>query len=356
MKRIWALTALFLILMPDKAPAPIYGTFPGLNKLIDGAEFIVVAEIIKRPPIEEFDMGGGATFEIEVVKALKGNAKPGKRSTAYLRDLSFTIGPHDITGLTQGFIPTGRYLLFLNRPGTHTHDENGKPLPVDFENENCEGDAVWISSSDASPTGYFDLESLKGKSVRECVVALLNHAANEQRRFATAVGAMIESRAVNSLTQRVTQVLWFDNNAEEVANFYLSIFKDSRKDPNVDRYRDVVPELGNVAGVKLWIEGQDILVLNGGPKFKRTQMNIMTLNCDLQEEIDYYWEKLSAGGERSRGGWVKDKFGVWWHVVPTDLAQTLSTKDAAKAERVMKAMMQMDKIDSAALWRASMEK
>jgi predicted 3-demethylubiquinone-9 3-methyltransferase (glyoxalase superfamily) len=278
--------------------------------------------------------------------------KPGKRSTAYLRDLDFNISPpRDIAALTQGFIPGQLYLLFLNKPGTHTHDEHGEPLPVDFENENCEGDAVWISSSGS---GYFDLESLKGKSVRESVVALLSHTASEQQKFATAVKAMIESRASNALTQKITQRVWLDRNAEEAAKFYLSIFKDSSKDPNINHYVEVSPDSKTtLTGVRLWIDGQDIVLLNGESKFKPTDATAVTLNCDLQEEIDYYWDKLSAGGQKSRAGWVKDKFGVWWHVVPTDLPELLGGKYGS-AERVMQALLKMEKIDSAALWRAAL--
>lgn len=194
---------------------------------------------------------------------------------------------------------------------------------------------------------------VKCKSVRESVVALLNHTATEQQKFATAVKAMIESRASSVLTQRITQVVWLDNNAEEAAKFYLSIFKGSRKDPNIDRYADVGRDpKATFAGVRLWIEGQDIVLLNGGSKFKPTEATALTLNCDLQEEIDYYWEKLSAGGQKSKSGWVKDKFGVWWHIIPADLPRLLGGK-YGDSERVMNAMLKMDKIDSAALQRAA---
>jgi predicted 3-demethylubiquinone-9 3-methyltransferase (glyoxalase superfamily) len=353
-KRISLLAAISFLALPSKAPAPIYGEFEDLNKLIDRAEFIVVAEVIKRPQLEEMDMGGGGTFEIEILKAIKGDVKLRKQATAYLRDLPFSISPpRENAAITQGFIPGQRYLLFLNKPGTHTHDENGKPLPVDFENENCEGDAIWISGSDF---GYFDLESLNGKSVRESVVAILNHTATEQQKFATAVRAMIESRADrNLLTQKITQVVWLDNNAEQAAKFYLTIFKNSRKDPNINRYVQVFANpKATFTGVRLWIDGQDLVLLNGASKFTSSEATALILNCDLQEEIDYYWEKLSAGGETSHAGWLRDKFGVWWNVVPTDLAQLLGGK-YGNAARVMKALTAMDKIDSAALRRAATE-
>jgi predicted 3-demethylubiquinone-9 3-methyltransferase (glyoxalase superfamily) len=352
MKRVSLLATICLILTCRTAPAPIYGYFPGLDKLIDGAAFILVADVLKRP--DELDFGSGGTFEIYIAKVLKGNAKEGKRATAYLRDLGFGYEPGKFATLANDF-EGGRYLLFLNKPGTHIHDENGKPLPVDFEDENCEGDAVWVSTSGASPVGYFDLESLKGKSVRESVVAILNHSETEQQKFAIAVKAMIESRAGNALTQRITQVVCLDSNAEDAANFYLSIFKDARKDPNIDRYREVGPEPNaRLTGVKLWIDGQELVLLNGGPKFKPTKATELNVNCDLQEEIDYYWEKLSAGGEKSKAGWVKDKFGVWWHIVPEDLPRLLGGK-YGNSERVMDALLKMDKIDSAALSRAARE-
>jgi predicted 3-demethylubiquinone-9 3-methyltransferase (glyoxalase superfamily) len=357
MKRISLLAAICLFALANKAPAPIYGLFEDLNKLIERAEFIVVAEILRRPQVEEMDMGGGGIFEIDTVKSIKGNVKLGKQR-AYLRELPFTIGPpRDMAAVTQGFIPGQRYLLFLNKSGTHTHDENGKPPPVDFENENCEGDAVWISSTPgSSPTGYFDLESLNSKSVREAVVALLNHTATEQQKFATAVKAMIDSRAApTALTQKITQAVWLDTNPEEAAKFYLSIFKQSSKDPNINRYVEVARDSkGTFTGVRLWIEGQDLVLLNSTGKAKSPEAAALTLNCDLQEEIDYYWDKLSAGGEKSKAGWVKDKFGVWWHIVPADLPQLLGDK-YGNSQRVIDAMLKMEKIDSAALNRAAHE-
>lgn len=353
MKRIVILAATSLLFMANKAPAPLYGGFEDLDKLIGRAEFIVVAQITKRPPLEEMDMGAGGTFEIEVIKVIKGDMKPKKSATAYLRDLPFNIGPpRGMAAVTQGFVPGQWYLLFLNKPGTHIRDEKDKPLPVDFENENCEGDAVWISSSDVSPTAHFDLESLNGKSVRESVVALLNHAATEQQKFATAVKAMIESRASNALTQKLTQVVWLDSDPEEAARFYLSIFKHSSKDPNLDHYTEIGRDPKATAkGVRLWIDGQDLVLLKAESK-SRSESAELTLNCDLQEEIDYYWEKLSAGGQKSKAGWVKDKFGVWWHIIPADLPRLLGGKygDSAHVKNVL---LEMDKIDSAALWCAA---
>lgn len=350
MKRIWVLTAICLLVLPSEAPAPLFSTFEDLNKLIDRAQFIVVAEIIKELHPEVVDIGGGGTFEIKVIKTIKGEVTAGKQAVAYLRDVGFHISPpYESASLTAGFIPGQRYLLFLNK-GTNEYDEHGKPLPLDFDAEGCEGDAIWISSSGID--GDFDLDSLNGKAVRESVVALLNHIATEQQKFATAVKSMIESRASDAITQIITQPVWVDN-AEEAAKFYLSVFKHARKDPNIDRYIDVSADpKARFAGVRLWIDGQDIVFLNRGSKSKTVEASALTLNCDLQEQIDYYWDKLSTGGEKSRAGWLKDKFGVWWHVVPTDLAHLLGGKYGS-SERVLEALSKMQKIDSAALWRAA---
>jgi predicted 3-demethylubiquinone-9 3-methyltransferase (glyoxalase superfamily) len=329
--------------LPSEAPAPLYSGFEDLNKLIDRAQFIVVAEIVKELHPEVVDIGGGGTFEIKVIKTIKGKVTAGKQAVAYLRDVGFQSA-----SLSAGFIPGQQYLLFLNK-GTNEDDEQGKPQPLDFDAEGCEGDAVWISSS---KTGWFDLKSLNGKSVREAVVALLNHTSTEQQKFASAVNAMIDSRASEAITQKIIQPVWVDN-AEDAAKFYLSIFKRAWKDPNINQYTEVSddPKV-KFAGVRLRIDGQDIVLLNRGPKPRTVEAPALTLNCDLQEEIDYYWDKLSAGGEKSHAGWLKDKFGVWWHIVPTDLAHLLGGNDG-NSDRVVDAMLKMEKIDSATLERAA---
>jgi predicted 3-demethylubiquinone-9 3-methyltransferase (glyoxalase superfamily) len=341
------LRALCVLLFPTTAPAPIYGSFENLDTLINEAEFVVVAKILKRPPMPDF--GNGGTFEIQIEKVLKGDAKEGRRATAYLRDLYFDIRQHEPVSLTHGFLADQLYLLFLNKPGVHIHDPNNKPLPVDFENANSSGDAVWISP----PSENFDFDSLKGKSVREAVVAILTHTATEQRKFAAAVDAMIERRSIEPLVQRVTQLIWFEKRAEEAATFYCSVFKRASKDPNVPKYRDAGPEAHTkFSGVKIWLDGQELVLLNGGPKFKEQPPASLTVNCETQEEIDDYWEKLSVGGERLHAGWIKDRFGVFWHVVPERLAMMLGSTERAKSERVMNTMLKMEKLDSAALWRA----
>jgi predicted 3-demethylubiquinone-9 3-methyltransferase (glyoxalase superfamily) len=151
------------------------------------------------------------------------------------------------------------------------------------------------------------------------------------------------------ITQKITPFLWFDDRAEEAANFYTSIFKDSRLG-EIGRYDEEAARVsgrpkGSVMTVAFELEGQEFVALNGGPVFKFNESISFIVNCDTQEEIDYFWKKLSAGGEESRCGWLKDKFGLSWQVVPTVLNEMLKDKDAAGAKRVMHAMLQMDKID-----------
>jgi len=136
-------------------------------------------------------------------------------------------------------------------------------------------------------------------------------------------------------------------------NFYVSIFKNS-KIVSVTRYGDAGPApKGTVMTATFELEGQEFVALNGGPQFKFTEAISFVVNCETQEEVDKFWEKLSKGGEKSRCGWLKDKFGLSWQVVPTVLEQMLQDKDAARSQRVVRAMLQMDKIDIAGLKQAS---
>ncbi len=152
--------------------------------------------------------------------------------------------------------------------------------------------------------------------------------------------------------QKITTFLWFDDNAEEAINHYLSIFKNS-KTVSVIRHGDAGPgPKGTVLGATFEIEGQQFIALNGGPKFKFTEAISLFVNCETQEEVDDLWEKLSAGGRTDRCGWLKDKFGLSWQIIPTVLGEMLQDKDAEKANRVMKAMLQMDKIDIKRLQQA----
>ena len=153
--------------------------------------------------------------------------------------------------------------------------------------------------------------------------------------------------------QRIVPFLWFDSNAEEAANFYVSIFKSS-KIVNISRYGETGPGPGgSVMVVTFELDGQEFMALNGGPQFKFSEAISLLVNCKNQDEVDDYWEKLSSGGQEVQCGWLKDKFGLSWQVFPTILGELLVDKDAQKRERVMKAMLQMKKIDIAGLKRAA---
>ncbi len=152
--------------------------------------------------------------------------------------------------------------------------------------------------------------------------------------------------------QLITPFLWFDNNAEEAMNFYVSVFKNSRVG-RVTRYGEAGPApAGTVMTVEFELDGQEFVGLNGGPHFKFTEAVSFTVRCDTQEEIDYYWDKLSEAGQTSRCGWLKDKFGLSWQVEPRILGDLMADKDPEKAKRVMEAMLKMDKIDIEPIRRA----
>jgi predicted 3-demethylubiquinone-9 3-methyltransferase (glyoxalase superfamily) len=152
--------------------------------------------------------------------------------------------------------------------------------------------------------------------------------------------------------QKITPFLWFDGKAEEAANYYTSIFKEA-KITKVTRYGEAGPGAkGSAMSVTFQLEGQEFFALNGGPQFTFSPAISFFVNCETQGEVDALWDKLSAGGEKLRCGWVKDKFGVTWQVIPTALGRMLGDSDPAKSQAVMRAMMQMDKIDIAGLERA----
>lgn len=154
-------------------------------------------------------------------------------------------------------------------------------------------------------------------------------------------------------TQKITTFLWFDNNAEEAAKFYVSVFKNS-KILNTTRYGDVGPgPKGTVMTVDFELDGERFTGLNGGPQFKFTEAISLVVHCKTQEEVDYFWEKLSEGGQKVECGWLKDKFGLFWQVTPDILLDLLQDSDSQKSQRVMKAMMQMKKIDIAKLKEAA---
>lgn len=154
--------------------------------------------------------------------------------------------------------------------------------------------------------------------------------------------------------QRITPFLWFDDNAEEAVQFYASIFKNS-KIGRVARYDEESAAasgrpMGSVMTVDFELDGQQFVALNGGPIFQFTEAISFIVNCETQQEIDYYWEKLSEGGEEVHCGWLKDKFGLSWQVVPTLLAEWM--QDPERSPRVMQAVLQMKKLDIAKLKQA----
>ena len=152
--------------------------------------------------------------------------------------------------------------------------------------------------------------------------------------------------------QKITPFLWFDDNLEEALDFYLSIFKDSRR-LNLTRYGEGgMGTPGKVMTATFEINGQEFMALNGGPLFKFTDAISFFVNCETQQEVDELWEKLSAGGEPGRCGWLKDKFGLSWQIVPTTLGELLGDKDPVRAQRVTQAMLQMNKLDIELLKKA----
>ena len=157
--------------------------------------------------------------------------------------------------------------------------------------------------------------------------------------------------------QRITPCLWFDNQAEEAAKFYVSLFKNSRIG-KITRYGNAGSQAsgrprGSVMTVSFQLQGQEFTALNGGPHFKFNEAISLVINCETQEEVDDLWELLSKGGEVLECGWVKDKYGLAWQVVPKAFFELIDDKDPAKAERVMQAMLKMKKLDIRELKRAA---
>jgi predicted 3-demethylubiquinone-9 3-methyltransferase (glyoxalase superfamily) len=157
--------------------------------------------------------------------------------------------------------------------------------------------------------------------------------------------------------QKITPFLWFKDNAEEAVKFYTSIFKNSRI-TKIARYGEEGEKVsgrpkGSVMTIEFELEGQQFVALNGGPHFKFTEAVSFVVNCRTQAEVDQFWKKLSAGGQEIQCGWLKDKYGLSWQIVPTILGELLSDKDAAKSHRVMLAMLQMVKLDIKKLKQAA---
>jgi predicted 3-demethylubiquinone-9 3-methyltransferase (glyoxalase superfamily) len=145
--------------------------------------------------------------------------------------------------------------------------------------------------------------------------------------------------------QKITPFLWFDNQAEDAVNFYTSIFKNSRIE-SISRYGEDTPGIpGKVMTINFQIEGQDFIALNGGPYYTFSSAISFFVSCETQSEVDFLWEKLSEGGEVQQCGWLKDKFGVTWQIVPTILGELMGDQDPVKAQRVTQAMLQMVKLD-----------
>ena len=154
------------------------------------------------------------------------------------------------------------------------------------------------------------------------------------------------------MTPKIRPFLWFDDNAEEAMNFYVSIFKNSEI-LSVSRWGEAGPgPAGTVMSATFRLDGQEFMALNAGPHFKFTEAISFFIDCESQEEVDELWEKLSEGGETSQCGWLKDKFGLSWQVIPSILGELMQDPDPERADRVMQAMLQMTKIDIAKLEHA----
>lgn len=155
------------------------------------------------------------------------------------------------------------------------------------------------------------------------------------------------------MKQRITPNLWFDTEAEDAARFYVSVFKHARI-VNVTHYTEAGPRpAGTVMTVEFELDGQRFVGINGGPQFKFDEAVSFEIGCETQEEVDYYWERLSEGGEEGQCGWLKDRYGLSWQVVPTGMEEVFADPDPKRAERAMQAMLGMTKIDIAALRRAA---
>ena len=173
---------------------------------------------------------------------------------------------------------------------------------------------------------------------------------SNQNQTATATSRSPETQIE---TQKITTFLWFDQNAEEAVNFYTSVFKNS-KIRDVARYGESGPGAkGDVMIIDFELDGQQFIALNAGPQFKFTEAISLLVHCQTQEEVDYFWEKLSAdGGQEVECGWLKDKFGLSWQIVPDAFLELLRNSDEQKRDRVMKAMMKMKKLDIKELQQA----
>jgi len=165
----------------------------------------------------------------------------------------------------------------------------------------------------------------------------------------SATSARQSNARTQPTTQKITTFLWFNDNAEEAVNFYVSVFKNSKVLKTV-RYGEVGPgPKGKVMTIEFELDGEKFVALNGGPEFKFTEAISLMVHCETQEEIDYYWNKLSADPASEQCGWLKDKFGVSWQIVPVDMNEMLASTDSEKVARVTEAFLKMKKFDIAKL-------
>ena len=165
--------------------------------------------------------------------------------------------------------------------------------------------------------------------------------------------ATSRDKRTRPFTHNITTFLWFDNNAEEAVKFYLSVFKNSKIIGKALNGKEGPGPKGTPLVISFELDGQEFTALNGGPQFKFTEAVSQVVHCQTQEEVDYYWEKLSEGGEKVECGWLKDKFGLSWQIVPDVFLELLQDRDQEKADRVMKAMMKMKKLDIAEIEKAA---
>ena len=168
----------------------------------------------------------------------------------------------------------------------------------------------------------------------------------------TAVARSKDERT-KPLEQKISSFLWFNNNAEEAVNFYVSVFKNSSIRRTVHYAESGPGAKGSVMTIDFVLDGQDFTALNGGPEFKFTEAISLVVHCKTQDEVDYYWDKLGAGGQIIECGWLKDKFGLAWQIVPDVLLEAIRDDDPKRKDRVMKAMMKMKKLDIAELQQAA---
>jgi predicted 3-demethylubiquinone-9 3-methyltransferase (glyoxalase superfamily) len=151
--------------------------------------------------------------------------------------------------------------------------------------------------------------------------------------------------------QKITTFLWFNDNAEEAVNFYVSLFKNS-KIISITRYPNEMPQKGKVLTAVFTLDGQEFMALDGGPMYKFSEATSMYVNCETQEEVDRLWAKLSEGGQEEQCGWLKDKYGLSWQIIPQKLGKLISDSDPEKSGRTMQAMLKMKKIDVTELQKA----